>query len=131
MASKLQSGASAYARPRIWVERWNDMTDQAWRPRFSDGLYRHFPTAFVDRPTNEEIDRAFEDMDGVPDVEGVEFFGDTTVTLEKRRARAAKAGRARTGVRERLSRRAFRFEAPSRRRYSPPARSRNGARPSS
>ncbi len=58
------------------------MTDQAWRPRFSDGLYRHFPTAFVDRPTNDEIDRAFEDMDGVPDVEGVEFFGDTTVTLE-------------------------------------------------
>ena len=58
------------------------MVNEAWRPRFSDGLYRHFPTAFVDQPTNKEIDRAFADMDGVPDVEGVEFFSDTTVTLD-------------------------------------------------
>ena len=58
------------------------MSNRAWRPRFSDGLYRHFPTRHVDGPSNAEIDAAFRHMDGVPDVEGVECFSRTTVTLE-------------------------------------------------
>ena len=58
------------------------MSNRAWRPRFSDGLYRHFPTRHVDGPSNAEIDAAFQHMDGVPDVEGVECFSRTTVTLE-------------------------------------------------
>jgi len=58
------------------------VSNRAWRPRFSDGLYRHFSTQHVDGPSNAEIDAAFRHMDGVPHVEGVECFSRTTVTLE-------------------------------------------------
>lgn len=58
------------------------MSTSDWRPRFSDGLYRHFPTRHVDGPSNDEIDAAFADLDRVPGVEGVEMFSRTTVTLE-------------------------------------------------
>ena len=53
-----------------------------WQPRFSDGLYHHLAPGLVDSPAIEQIDRAFEDLDRVPDVSAVEFFSGTTVTLD-------------------------------------------------
>ncbi|HJN40374.1 MAG TPA: sugar phosphate isomerase/epimerase family protein [Chloroflexota bacterium] len=52
----------------------------SWEPRFSVGLYHHFGPHFVDQPSNDEIDAAFVSLDRVPDVAGVEFFANTTVT---------------------------------------------------
>lgn len=53
-----------------------------WQPRFSVGLYHHFGSRMVDQPTDAEIDRAFESLDTVSDLSGVEFFSGTTVTAD-------------------------------------------------
>lgn len=52
----------------------------SFSPRFSVGLYQHLSPDHMDQPSNDEIDRAFTRLDGVPDLAAVEFFSTTTVT---------------------------------------------------
>lgn len=54
----------------------------SFSPRFSTGLYHHLAPNAMDLPSNDEIDRAFNGLDKIPDVSAVEFFASTTVTPE-------------------------------------------------
>ena len=51
-----------------------------WVPRYSVGLYHHLGQ--IDGPSIDQIDRAFRDLDEIPDLAGVEFFSGTCVTLD-------------------------------------------------